>query len=215
MSVSRDRRESQSAEQHDALPNQGAPGKRTRTEGLQVRDFADRVFDQAHSGEDFYEARATVEPLSTPDTRPKLSGRKLVRAMRKNPRWMALYPEAPKFLSEFRPDTDEFALDVAAKQREKGLEIDGIAGPRTLAALLGPIPKRTRPPGAPASRSGGRRRGSAPSAEPAPRASSGGAGDRFAGDDPFATHLLEDPGADVADLGGDDYEVPDMTGLED
>lgn len=213
MFMSRDRRESQSDDQRETVPSQGAPGKRTRTEGLQVRDFADRAFDQAHSGEDFYDSRATVEPLSTPDTRPKLSGRNLVRAMRKNPRWMALYPEAPRFLSEFRADTDEFALDVAARQREKGLlEIDGIAGPKTLEALLGPLPKRTRPPGAPASQSGGRRRGSATSAERAPRASSGG--ERFTGEDPFATHLLEDPGADVADLGGDDDEIPDMTGLE-
>jgi hypothetical protein len=182
---------------------------------MQVRDFADRAFDQAHSGDDYYEARATVEPVSTPDTRPKLSGHKLVRAMRKNPRWMALYPEAPKFLSSFRPDTDEFALDVAAKQQEKNLKVDGIAGPKTLEALLGSIPKRTRPPGTAASRPGARRRGSSPSAEHAPRTSSGSGGDPFAGEDPFASHLLEDPGANVADLGGDDYEIPDMTGLED
>lgn len=213
MSMSRDRRESPSEDHRDTVPSQGAPGKRTRTEGLQVRDYADRVFDQAHSGEDFYDARVTVEPLSTPDTRPQLSGRKLVRAMRKNPRWMSLYPEAPRFLSSFRADTDEFALDVAAKQREKGLVIDGIAGPKTLEALLGPIPKRTRPPGAPASRSGGRRRGSALSAEHAARPGSGSGGEGFVEEDPFAMHLLEDPGADVADLGGG--EIPDTTGLED
>jgi hypothetical protein len=213
MSVSRERCESQSDDNPNSLPSQGTPGKRTRTEGLSARDFADRAFDQAHSGEDYYEARATVEAQSTPDTRPKLSGRKLVRAMRKNPRWMALYPEAPRFLREFRTDTDEFALDVAAKQKERGVEIDGIAGPKTLEALLGAVPKRTLPPGTPASRSGGRRRGSAPGDEHTHQASSGG--ERFAGEDPFATHLLGDLGANVADLGGDPYEIPDMTGLED
>jgi hypothetical protein len=213
MSVNRDRRESLSDESHSRAPSESAPGKRTRTEGLSARDVADRAFDQAHSGDDYYEARATVEPQSTPDTRPKLGGRKLVRAMRKNPRWMALYPEAPRLLSSFRPDTDEFALDVAAKQREKNLQVDGIAGPKTLEALFGSVPKRTRPPGAPASRSGGKRRGHAPSAEHAPRAAPGG--DQFVGEDPFASHLLEDSSADVADHGGDDYEVPDMTGLED
>lgn len=146
-------------------------------------------------GDDFYDQRATVDAVPTTTL---LDDRRLRRARRRNPHWVQKLNVSSQVLSTADVDTNAFALDVAEKQLARGLEVDGVAGPRTVAAIAGEaasMPSRSRPrPGG-----GGEvrevadfdagvgddfydERATVDAHLPAP--------ERFADDDPFGMHLL-------------------------
>ena len=170
-----------------------APGKRTLTQALPAsrslpgehRAVVD--FDDA-AGDDVYDARATVEARTT---EIPLTDRQLRRARRKNPEWIRKLKVSALIFGNAEVDGSAFALDVAAKQVEHGLAVDGIAGPRTVAAVARQVSD------ARSGRSDGAARGDAST----PRAVvdlDAGAGDGFYDaratiephDDPFGLHLL-------------------------
>lgn len=119
-----------------------SPGKRTLTQSLapvqrSLRDEQRAVvgFDDA-TGDDYYEARATVEARPSAD---RLTDRQIRRARRKNPEWVARLKVSAQIFSTADVDSSAFALDVAGKQAEHRLAIDGIAGPKTVAAVAGAV----------------------------------------------------------------------------
>jgi hypothetical protein len=121
-----------------ASPHVPAPGKRTLTQSLApvqrlLRDEQRAVvdFDDA-AGDDVYDERATVEarPTEVP-----LTDRQLRRARRSNPEWIRKLKVSALIFGNAEVDSSAFALDVAAKQVEHGLAVDGIAGPLTVDAV--------------------------------------------------------------------------------
>lgn len=177
-----------------AAPHGIAVGKRTLTQGLvpvqrSLRDEQRAVvdFDDA-AGDDVYDERATVE--ARPTELP-LTDRQIRRARRKNPGWIARLKVSAQIFSTAEVDSSAFALDVAAKQAAHGLAVDGIAGPRTVAAVA----RRASD-----ARSGGTKV-AARGDDATPRAVAdfdAGAGDDFydsratvdGHDDPFGLHLI-------------------------
>jgi hypothetical protein len=119
-------------------PHGPSAGKRTLTQSLApvqrslrgeqraVVDFDDAVSD------DVYDERATVEARLT---EIPLTDRQIRRARRKNPGWITRLKVSAQIISTAEVDSSAFALDVAAKQAAHGLVVDGIAGPRTVAAV--------------------------------------------------------------------------------
>jgi hypothetical protein len=96
-----------------------APGKRTLTQGLAPH------FDP--EGE-YMESRATI------DGPPELTPQQRRRARRHNRRWQRKLGFDPAQWSAAPIESEEFAMDVAAKQAKAGLRVDGIVGPQTAAA---------------------------------------------------------------------------------
>ena len=179
-----------------------SPGKRTLTQSLPPRQSARHderraVADfDAGVGDDFYDQRATVDAAPTTTL---LDDRRLRRARRRNPHWVQKLNVSAQVLSTAAVDTNAFALDVAEKQLARGLEVDGVAGPRTVAAIAveaASMPARSKPH----PDGGGEVREVADfdagvgddfyderatvDAHPVP------APERFADDDPFGMHLL-------------------------
>lgn len=120
----------------------GAPGKRTLTQSLpsvqrSLRDEQRAVvdFDDA-AGDDLYDERATVYARVTD---VPLSDRQIRRARRKNPTWIARLKVSAQIFSNAEVDSSAFAVDVAAHQAKHGLAIDGIAGPKTVAAVAAAV----------------------------------------------------------------------------
>lgn len=180
------------------------PGKRSLTQSLapkapSLRDQQRAVVDfDAAAGDDFYDQRATVDaPAST----VPLTDRQIRKAQRKNPRWVAKTKVSAQIFSNADVDSAAFALDVAEKQAANGLVVDGIAGPKTVAAIAGQVAAaRSVPPR-------GAHRASAEAAGPRDVVDfDDGTGDdfydsratvehdstseRFAHDDPFGMHLI-------------------------
>lgn len=117
---------------HRGAPAAGiAPGKQTLTQSLrgQERDVAS--FDA--SGE-YRETRATIQ--GTPTTSP-LTDRQLQKARRRNPYWQQRLGFRPASFGGGDVASGELADNVAARQAELGLTVDGIAGPKTVAAVEG------------------------------------------------------------------------------
>lgn len=108
-------------------------GKHTRTQNLSAERREVAALDTLHSGEDFYDQRATVDAASTPN----LTNRQLRIARDKNPEWLRKLHYPQNMISAADPASNEFAFDVASKQRDLNLRIDGIAGPITVEALTG------------------------------------------------------------------------------
>lgn len=178
-----------------------APGKRSLTQSLppkapSLRDEQRAVADFDDGVDDgFYDARATV--VAEP-TKVLLTERQLRKARRRNPRWVKQLRVSAQIFSSAEPATDAFALDVAEKQQAIGLEVDGIAGPKTVAAVAARTSAQRSAP-RPARGTGGTRevvdfdqgvgdgfydQRATVDARP------GDTGDRFAADDPFGMHLL-------------------------
>jgi hypothetical protein len=131
----------------------GAPGKRTLTQSIMpvqrsLRDQQRAVidFDDA-AGDDVYDTRATIDARVS---ELPLSDRQLRRARRKNPVWIERLKVSAHIFGTGEVDSSAFALDVAAHQQRLGLAVDGIAGPKTVAAVTGEVT---------AARSGGKRAG--------------------------------------------------------
>ena len=103
-------------EQAERAGAQGAPGKRTLTQGL-----APRPREAAGAAE---RAAGLEEAV-------------LRRARRKNPRWQRRLHFDPAAWSSAPVGSAAFAADVAAAQRRLGVRVDGIVGPETLAAADG------------------------------------------------------------------------------
>lgn len=152
---------------NDSLHHDGgnavAPGKRTRTQSIPTlrgreRDVA--LFDAA--GE-YREDRATVDG---PPTTSRLSDRQLRKARQRNPYWQDRLGFSTATFGGGDIASGELADDVADRQGQLGLAVDGIAGPKTVAAMTS---------------------GSAPGGEP-------DAGDDRSADasvdDPFGMHLV-------------------------
>ncbi len=178
-----------------------APGKRSLTQSLppkapSLRDEQRDVVDFDDGVDDgFYDERATVE---TEPTNLPLTDGQLRKARRRNPRWVKHLRVSAQIFSSAEPTTNAFALDVAEKQLAKGLDVDGIAGPKTVAAVAAETSARRSAP-RPARGDGERREvvdfdqgvGDGFYDERATvDAHSGDAGGRFAADDPFGMHLL-------------------------
>jgi hypothetical protein len=176
-----------------------APGKRSLTQSLppkapSLRDDRRAVVDFDDGVEDhFYDSRATVD---VEPTQLLLNNRQLRKARRRNPRWVRQLRVSAQIFSTADPSSDAFALDVAEKQLARRLVVDGIAGPKTVAAVAAETSARrsTRRP----ERDSGERRelvdfdegvGQGFYDERATVARSDQA-DRFADDDPFGMHLL-------------------------
>lgn len=147
-----------------------APGKRTLTQSLpragSLRNEQRAVidFDDA-AGDEFYDERATIEAELTGT---RLTDRQIARARRRNPRWIERLKVSAQILSTASPDSAAFAFDVADRQAVLDLDVDGIAGPRTVQAVAALVTaRRTRSEGAPR-----------PTESP------------FAADDPFGMHLI-------------------------
>ncbi|MBE7448608.1 MAG: hypothetical protein HS111_06910 [Kofleriaceae bacterium] len=120
-------------------PHGTSAGKRTLTQSLlpvqrSLRDEQRAVVDfDGAAGDDFYDQRATVEgrPTDIP-----LTDRQIRRARRKNPDWIRRLKVSALIFSNAEVDSSAFALELAAKQAAHGtLRVDGIAGPRTVAAV--------------------------------------------------------------------------------
>jgi hypothetical protein len=185
-----------------------APGKRTLTQSLPARpssplDQRREVvnFDAGVGGgvDGLPDTRATID--ATIDHGPDLTDQQLARAKRKNPRWVRRLKVSAQILSTAPVESALFAFDVAAKQATRGLVVDGIAGPKTVAAIAGEV-------SAARSAKGGRHAPAASTMEPRPVADMDDAledgfydqratvdvpsagSDRFASDDPFGMHLL-------------------------
>lgn len=169
----------------------GAPGKRTLTQSIapvqrSLRDQQRAVvdFDDA-AGDDFYDARATVDARVTD---VPLTDRQIRRARRKNPRWIAQLKVSAHIFSNADIDSSAFALDVAGHQQRIGLAVDGIAGPKTVAAVAAEVS---------AARSGGKRRPDAGAHRDVHDFDANVGGDFYDAratvephDDPFGLHLL-------------------------
>lgn len=169
----------------------GAPGKRTLTQSItpvqrSLREQQRAVVDlDDGAGDDFYDARATVDARVTD---VPLTDRQIRRARRKNPRWIAQLKVSAHIFSNAEIDSSAFALDVAGHQQRLGLTVDGIAGPKTIAAVAAEVS---------AARSGGKRRPD-PGAHRDARDFDANVGDDFYDaratvephDDPFGLHLL-------------------------
>lgn len=145
-----------------------APGKRSLTQSLppvqrSLRDEQRAVADFDHGVEDgFYDERATVEGRPT---QVLLTDQQLRTAQRRNPHWIRKLRLSAQIFSTADIESAAFALDVADKQQAHGgLRVDGIAGPKTAAAVAGDV------------------------AEARSTADAG----RFAGDDPFGMHLVDE-----------------------
>jgi peptidoglycan hydrolase-like protein with peptidoglycan-binding domain len=69
------------------------------------------------------------------DAEPLLDDGQIARASRRNPQQYTRLVFDPRYISDAELDSAEFAIAVAEQQRIHGLEVDGIVGPRTLAAL--------------------------------------------------------------------------------
>ena len=170
----------------------GAPGKRTLTQSIapvqrSLRDQQRAVVDfDDGAGDDFYDARATVDARVT---EVPLTDRQIRRARRKNPRWIAQLKVSAHILSNAEVDSSAFALDVAGHQQRIGLAIDGIAGPKTVAAVAAKVS---------AARSGGGKRRPDPGAHRDVHDFDANVGGEFYDaratvephDDPFGLHLL-------------------------
>jgi hypothetical protein len=198
----------------DASSTGIAPGKRTLTQSLpgapaslrgQEREVVD--FDSA-VGDDVYDARATIDAPAM--TSSRLSDAQLRKARRRNQHWQARLGFSPSLFGGGDVATGEFADNVADKQAALGLPVDGIAGPQTIEAVAA----AARPDPLEATRGrrdadGAAHRASAAGIDRADDgdfydaratvdtgAASRVAGDtgrgagRFAGDDPFAMHLI-------------------------
>ncbi|MBE7453853.1 MAG: hypothetical protein HS111_34785 [Kofleriaceae bacterium] len=120
----------------------GAPGKRTLTQSLvpmqrSLRDQQRAVvdFDDA-AGDDVYDSRATVDARVT---ETPLTERQLRRARRKNPAWIERLKVSAQIFGTAEVESSAFALDVAAHQQRLGLAVDGIAGPKTVAAVAAEV----------------------------------------------------------------------------
>jgi len=164
-----------------------APGKRTLTGALpasrralrdQPRPLADMF---AGSDADIADTRPTISMAI--DHGPDLSDRQVAVAQRRNPRWIARLQLSAQSLSTAAVDSAAFAFDVAALQSKLGIRVDGIAGPKT-AAAVGAVATNQH---------------ATPPANPLPPADDGIADTRstidaapFAADDPFGMHLLDD-----------------------
>ena len=171
-----------------------SPGKRTLTQSLtpvqrSLRDEQRTVvdFDDA-AGDGVYDERATVEARMT---EVPLTDRQIRRARRKNPEWIRKLKVSALIFGNAEVDSSAFALDVATKQAEHGLAVDGIAGPRTVAAVARQVSDART----------GRAGGAARRDPNVPRAVAefdAGVGDGFYDaratvephDDPFGLHLL-------------------------
>ncbi len=178
-----------------------APGKRSLTQSLppkapSLRDEQRDVVDFDDGVDDgFYDERATVE---AEPTKLLLTDRQLRKARRRNPRWVRQLRVSAQIFSSGEPATNVFAFDVADKQLAKGLDVDGIAGPKTVAAVAAETSARRSAP-RPAPGDGEPRevvdfdqgvgdgfydeRATVDARTPDAR-------DRFADDDPFGMHLL-------------------------
>ncbi len=186
---------------HEPATGTPAPGKRSLTQSLppkapSLRDEQRDVVDFDDGVDDgFYDERATVE---AEPTKLLLTDRQLRKARRRNPWWVKQLRVSAQIFSSADPATNAFALDVAEKQLARGLDIDGIAGPKTVAAVAAETAARRSTP-RPARGDGEPREvvdfdqgvGDGFYDERAtvdPRA--GDTGVRFADDDPFGMHLL-------------------------
>ncbi len=180
-----------------------APGKRSLTQSMppvqrslqeqqrQVTSFDAGVEDH------FYDERATVEARPSRDL---LSDRQVRLATRKNPMWVRRLKVSAQIFSTAPVESSAFAMDVAEKQATAGLDVDGIAGPKTVAAIAGEVAAARSTPGRRGARAAGgdehrevvdfdagvgdefydERATVEPAREPS----------RFADDDPFGMHLI-------------------------
>ena len=189
----------------DARPGGGAiaPGKRTLTQSLPPslagRQRAVASFDEVDTISD---TRATIEDPAAAGGAPRLTARQLRRARAANPRWHERLHFDPGTFGGAALDSADFAHGVAERQAQVGVAVDGVAGPKTVAAT-----------GASAARDAAfeATRGRRDAAGAAARATPGGmdavddvsdtratiAGrpsdalmDPFADDDPFGMHLI-------------------------
>jgi hypothetical protein len=69
------------------------------------------------------------------DAEPLLDDGQIARATRRNPQQYTRLVFDPRYISDDEVDSAAFAIAVAEQQQIHGLEVDGIVGPRTLAAL--------------------------------------------------------------------------------
>jgi hypothetical protein len=169
-----------------------APGKRTLAQSLPPvqRSLIDQRrsvvnFDDA-AGDGIADTRATIERPTAHG--PQLTERQIDRAKRKNPRWVERQGVAPSVFSTEPVDSAAFAHDVAEKQAAAGDAVDGIAGPKTVAAVTGSDPRRPRAAGRPAAVTG-----AIASFDPIDDVSDTRStidADPFAGEDPFAMHQI-------------------------
>ena len=117
---------------HRRAPAAGiAPGKQTLTRSLRGQEREVASFDA--SGE-YREARATIQG---PATTSPLTDRQLQKARRRNPYWQQRLGFRPASFGGGDVASGELADNVAARQAELGLAVDGIAGPKTVAAVEG------------------------------------------------------------------------------
>ena len=110
----------------------GVPGKRTLTQSIPSLGPQREVMT-LDSLIDFPDTRATIDTkIGSPGDR--LSERKVRRAMQANPRWHRRLKFDPSAFGGGAVASEEFARAVADKQAQLGVNVDGVAGPRTVKA---------------------------------------------------------------------------------
>ena len=141
-----------------------APGKRTLTESLRGRERDVVSFDVSS---EYREDRATIDGPPA----GRLTDRQIRKARRRNPHWQQRLGFSTAQFGGGDIASAELAESVAERQAALGVAVDGIAGPRTIAALT--------------------------ATSPSPDDAAADADDLAAAepiDDPFAMHLLDRTG---------------------
>lgn len=128
MTYERDRRPGEAGAGGPAAARPGVPGKHTLTEGLVRRPRVEPSLEKPQI-DSIDENRDT---LPIPDV--LLSPAECARAARRNRRLHAKLGYDPSAFSMYPVDSEAFALDIAMFQRDHGLRVDGICGPRTCEA---------------------------------------------------------------------------------
>ena len=195
---------------HESLHPGGAtgiaPGKQTLTQSLRGRERAVASFD---TGSELREDRATIDG---PPTISPLTDRQLRKARRRNPHWQERLGFAPTLFGGGDIASGELADNVAARQAALGLAVDGIAGPKTIAAVTAAAPPAAAGPAPRAAPAPGAR-------NPASAAPAAGAAPADDGRDHDLDHLFEAAGATPDDDAGaapaDDGRDHDLDALFD
>ena len=162
-----------------------APGKRTLTQTLSPS--LSSLADQRRAVNDFFagsdaDIADTRETIERPvEHGPELTDRQIATAKRRNPRWITKLRVSPQIVSNASVDSAAFAFDVAVAQAAQGLEVDGILGPKTAAAVGMTVmsERAATPPSA-----------AVPTDDGIADTRATINSNRFAGEDPFAMHLI-------------------------
>jgi hypothetical protein len=124
----------------DSLPTTGdaarAPGKRTLTAGIPTLRGRERDVASFDASSELREDRATID--GPPPGR--LTERQIRKARRRNPHWQQRLGFSTATFGGGDIASAEFAENVGERQASLGVGVDGIAGPKTIAAVTAATP---------------------------------------------------------------------------